>query len=419
MSHRQSEDKTERLLKQFFEHLTIKKGISEETASAHAHQIEFFASHYLRDYEGKSLLDASGSDIEGYLGDWYIRKVLNSSKSDIRAILVAFKKFFKFLYEKQEIGKEQLDDILAACANPQRYIRRFETYFELDPESETWNEEFEEWSMGYGGEIEEEIEVDYEQPYEVNAVLNRAFSEEDLNASKTTILNDFQTFLNYIAANNGMKLTTANSFIVRKHVFALNKAMNSPEELKSTANQQDSRTIHLFYNLSRTLGLFAVSAKDTLEITPRRDIFKLLSSKEQFVVLLDAMWTETSWEKFLAPYSGGRPEWAQARRGDVARLFSQCEPGKAYLFKEELNQVCMEMADTEDEFVDNFIMMAEFTLGVFAERIMPALRLFGLLEFGFAGDRDKYFVRHGLGIAWFSVSELGKKIFDVLVQEGQ
>jgi len=273
MTRKRLGNNTERLIKQFFQYLTAEKGISEETASVHTQQIDFFATHYLRDYEDKSLLDASGMDIENYLGDWYIRKVLNSTKSDVRAILVAFKKFFKFLYETREIGKEQLDDILEACANPQRYIRRFETYFELDPECETWEADFDEWSMGY----EEEIEVDYEQPYEVNEEINGAFSEEDLNASKASVLNDFQTFLNYIAANNGMKLTAANSFIVRNHVFALNKAMNSPEELKSTANQPDSRTIHLFYNLSRTLGLFAVSAKDTLEITPRRDIFKLLS----------------------------------------------------------------------------------------------------------------------------------------------
>lgn len=62
----------------------------------------------LRDYEGKSILDASGNDIENYLGDWYIRKVLNSAKSDVRPALVAFKKFFKFLYEKRK-SDELLD----------------------------------------------------------------------------------------------------------------------------------------------------------------------------------------------------------------------------------------------------------------------------------------------------------------------
>jgi len=63
MSHRRSEKNTESLIKQFFQYLTAEKGISEETASAHTHQIEFFATHYLRDYEGKSLLDASVSEL--------------------------------------------------------------------------------------------------------------------------------------------------------------------------------------------------------------------------------------------------------------------------------------------------------------------------------------------------------------------
>jgi hypothetical protein len=256
MPHRRSEKRTERLIRQFYKYLTLKKGLGEETA-----------------------------------------------------------------YEKRKIGKEQLEDILEACASPQRYLRRFETYFELDPESVTWDEDFEEWSMRY----EDEIEEDYEQPYKVNEEINRSFSDEDLNASKATILNDLQTFLNYISANNGMKLTDANGFIVRKHVLALNAVMSCPKELKSTTNQTDSRTIHLLYNLSRTLGLFAVSTKNTLEVTPRIDIFRLLPPKEHFVVLFDAMWNETRWEKFLAPYSGGRPEWAQARRGDMAFLFSKCE----------------------------------------------------------------------------------------------
>ena len=412
MPHRRLEKKTERLIKQFYNYLTENKGLSEETASAHAQRIEFFALHYLMDYEGKNLLDASGNDIENYLGDWYIRKVLNSSKSDVRPALVAFKKFFKFLYEKRKIGKEQLEDILLACESPQRYIRRFETYFELEPESETWDEEFEEWLMGYGDEVEE----DHERPFEVNEELSRVFSEEDLETNNTTVLDDFLIFLSYIVANNGMRLTPASSFILRKHLLTLNQLMSYPEELKSAANQPDSRTIHLFYNLSRTLGLFVVSAKNTLEITPRVDIFRMLSPKEQFVVLFNAMWNETSWEKFLEPYSGGRSEWAQAQRGEIALLFSRCEPGEAYLFKEQLNQLGMEMAATEDEVVGYIMVMGEFIIGVFAERIMPALKLFGLLDFGYAEDRDEYFVRHGLGIDCFSVTELGKKIFRVLVQ---
>jgi hypothetical protein len=56
----------------------------------------------------------------------------------------------------------------------------------------------------------------------------------------------------------------------------------------------------------------------------------------------------------------------------------------------------MELADTEDE-LEGYWRMLDFTLSVFVERIMPALKLFGLIDFGYEKDRDEYFVRHGLG----------------------
>ena len=412
MSRRRLEKEVEKFVELFYNYLKQEKGISEETASEHAHQISFFALHYLIGYEEKSHLDVTGSDIEDYLGNWYIRKVLNSNKSDVRPALVAFKKFYKFLHERGNLEEEELNDILSACDNPQRYIRRFDAYMELDPESETWEGDFRNWFMGEYDE--KEIEVNYKQPFELNAQISRAFSEGDLKSSNTSVLNIFQTFLNYISENNGMKLTAANSFISRKHILALNELMSRPEKLKSTANQPDSGTIHLFYNLSKTLNLFVVSAKNTLEITPRIDTFKLLSPTEQFVVLFDAMWSETSWEKFLPPDSGGRPEWVQARRVDMAFLFSNCEPGKAYLFKEQLEKVGMKLANTEDE-VEDYFMMNVFALSVFTERIMPALKLFGLLDFGYEKDRDEYSLRHGWGIEWFAITQFGKKIFKNLV----
>ncbi len=235
---------------------------------------------------------------------------------------------------------------------------------------------------------EEETEaLDYIQLFEVNTKINRAFSKEDLSSSRTTVLSDFQAFLKYILEHNGMKLTAASSFIGRKQVFALNELMSNPEELKSTANLPDSQTILLFYNISKTLNVFVVSEK---------------------------LWNDTHGEKFLASYSGGRPEWAQARRGDMALLFSRCEPGKIYLFREQLKQVGMELADTEDG-LEGYWRKADFILSVFAERIMPALRPFGLIDFGYEKDRDEYFVWHGLGIEWFTITQLGKRIFKALI----
>nr|QNO51097.1 tyrosine recombinase XerC [Methanosarcinales archaeon ANME-1 ERB6]QNO53790.1 tyrosine recombinase XerC [Methanosarcinales archaeon ANME-1 ERB6] len=412
MTRRISEKEVEKFVESFYNYLKQEKGISEETASAHAHQIRFFALHYLIGYEEKSLLEVTGSDIEDYLGNWYIRKVFGSGRSDVRYILVAFKKFYKFLHERGNLEEEELNDILSACDNPQRYIRRFDAYMELDPESETWEGDFRNWFMGEYDE--KEIEVNYKQPFELNAQISRAFSAGDLKLSNTSVLNNFRTFLNYISEHNSMKLTAANSFISRKHIFSLNKAMSSPEKFKSTANQPDSGTVHLFYNLSKTLNLFVVSAKNTLEITPRMDTFKLLSPKEQFVVLFDAMWNETSWVKFLPPDSGGRQEYVQEERMNIASALSECEVDEKYPFVEWIKEFCRERGNAEDE-LDIIMMATNFVYSVFDERIAPALKVFGLLDFEYKKDRDKYLVNRGRGIEWFTITQFGKKIFKTLM----
>jgi hypothetical protein len=416
MTHRDLEEEAENSVKSFYNYLKQDKGLSEETASEHAHNIRFFALHYLFGYEEKSLLEVTSRDIEDYLGDWYIRKVRSGGKSDVRPILVAFKKFYKFLHERGSVDADQLEDIISACKNPRGYIRRFESYDELDPDSETWDEDFRIWMLR---EYDvEELEVNYKQPFEVNEKISSAFSKDDLSISRTTVLNDFQTFLDYLSAHNGMKLTDANSFISRKHTFALNEAMSSPEELKSTANQPDSWTIHLFYNISKTLNQFVVTEKNTLEVTPRIDLFKQLSPKEQFVVLFDALWNKTRWEKFLPPDSGGRPESVKEKRGNIASALSECEVDEKYQFVDWIKEFCRVQGSVEDEL--SLIIGAAFYLfSVFEERIVPALTLFGLLDFGYEKDRTEYLVNRGLGIEWFTITKLGKKIFQGIRYNGR
>jgi hypothetical protein len=409
MTQRDYEEETEKLVGSFYNHLKQEKGLSEETASEHAHQIGFFALHYLSGYEEKKPLpEVTDRDIDDYLGNWYIRKVWGGGKSDVRPILTAFKKFYKFLHERGSVDADQLADILLACKNPRRYIRRFESYDELDPDSETWDIDYEGWFMDEYDD--EELEVNYKQPFEVNEKINSAFSKDDLSLSRTTVLNDFQTFLNYLSAHNGMKLTAANSFISRRDLFALNEAMSSPEELKNTANQPDSRTIHLFYTISKTLNLFVLSANNKLEVTSRIDLFKQLSPKEQFVVLFDALWNETRWGKILPPDSGGSPESVKEERGNIASALSECEVDEKYQFVDWVKEFCRVPGSAEDE-LSLIIGVAVYLFSVFEERIVPALTIFGLLDFGFKKDRMEYFVNRGLGIEWFTITKLGKKIF--------
>jgi hypothetical protein len=62
----------------FFEYLKD-KGLKESTASKRTQRIVFFILDYLFVYDDAlSILEVSGDTIRTFLGNWYIRKVLNS-----------------------------------------------------------------------------------------------------------------------------------------------------------------------------------------------------------------------------------------------------------------------------------------------------------------------------------------------------
>ena len=400
-----SED--EELVTSFRKYLTAEKGLSKKTASKHADEIEFFAT-YLTGYDRGSLLEVAGIDIESYLGDWYIRKVA-SSRSELRQIPASFKKFYKFLHERGYLEDKELKDVLDACKNPDRYVRRLDEYSELDPYSDTWEEDYERWFFGDldSGAMEEV--TDWNQPFDVNWEISQAFSEADLESGNTSLLEDFRTFLQYLVSNSGMKLTTANGFIRRNDLFALNKLMGSPEELNSSANQPDSLTIHLFYNLAKTLNLMVVNEKHRLEATSRIDIFTNLSPKEQFVVLFDALWNLTEWGRLLPLQDRVRLDWVQASRDVIAAHLAACKPDRRCNFVEETWRISMKIGGA-DEILEICPPINSLAISVFAERIMPALRLFGLLDFDYAKKRKEYAVKRGWGIEWFSMTTLGVKI---------
>ena len=401
------DSEVEELITSFYKHLTVEKGLSEKTASGHVAEIEFFAM-YLTGYRQGTLPEVTGMDIEDYLGDWYIRKVA-SSRSDLRQIPVSFKKFYRFLHEKGYLGEKELEDILGAFKNPGRYVRRFDAYLELDPDSDTWNEDYERWSFEGLDEVVMDRVVDGHQPFDVNSRVSRAVSGADLKSGKTSLPDDFRTFLRYIVSNNGMKLTTANSFISRKDIFALNKLMESPEDLKGSANQPDSRTIHLFYNLAKTLNLVVVNEKNRMEVTSRIEIFMNLPPEERFIRLFDAFWNGTGWGRLLPPQDCVSHKWVQASRDVIAAHLAACEPGRRYHFAEETRKISMKIGGIGD-IHEVYPPISFLSINIFAERIMPALELFGLLDFGYTREREEYAIKRGWGIEWFSITPLGEQI---------
>jgi hypothetical protein len=401
------DSEVEELITSFYKHLTVEKGLSEKTASGHVAEIEFFAMYLTRCGQG-TLPEVTGMDIEDYIGDWYIRKVA-SSRSDLRQIPVSFKKFYRFLHEKGHLNDEELEDVLDAFKTPDKYIRRFDAYRGLDPYSDTWEEDYERWFFEEldGGVVDKVVDV--HQPFDVDLMVSQAVSGADLESGKTSLPDDFHTFLRYISSNNGMKLTTANSFIRRKDLFALNKLMKSPEGLKGSANQPDSRTVHLFYNLAKTLNLVVVNEKNGLETTPRIEIFMNLPPKEQFITLFDAFWNQVEWGRLLSPQDCVDREWVQSSRGIIAAHLAACEPGRRYHFAEETRRISMKIGGIDD-ISEVYPPINFLVINIFAERIMPALKSFGILDFGYMKERAEYAINHGWGIEWFSMTTLGGKI---------
>jgi hypothetical protein len=80
------------------------KGLSEKTINTHATNIDFYINDYLLNcgcIEAKDGMDG----VSFFLGDWFIRKALWSSRSAIKEYAAGLKKFYQFMYEKVKSPK--------------------------------------------------------------------------------------------------------------------------------------------------------------------------------------------------------------------------------------------------------------------------------------------------------------------------
>lgn len=397
--------KVKKLLYRFQEYLMHEKKLSEHTADSHCHHIGFFYFQYLQNYTDLRITDVNAEVIDEFLGNWYIRKVMNSGKGDVRPILTAFKKFYQYLHEQKMIKKEQMEDILSVCKLPQRYTRRFDSYDSLDFEGEDWEDQFHEWMYNWDEGIT--IPANVSNDFDCNANLKKLPGKRALE--KMTAIKNFNIFLDYISENNALKLTQTNGWIPRAHLLSMNKKMTAPEDLLSSVNQDKSWRLHAFYQLAYKLGIFIVSGKNRIEITPRLEKFKNLSSAEQFAVMFDYVWNIIPWQDFKELHSGGRPDWVQNKRGNIAYRLGLCEPGKIYHYriapvfrvhKPDENAFPGAKADFSFAGLTAQLLMDD----VLESRIFPLLKEFDLVGFTYEKERDEWQIRHGWGIETYEIS---------------
>lgn len=81
---------------------------TKKTIRNHVSNVTFFLNDYNTYYEFVTYEDA-WENIDGFLGDFFIRKCMWSTPATVKSTAASIKKFYKCLYEHQLFPKENYD----------------------------------------------------------------------------------------------------------------------------------------------------------------------------------------------------------------------------------------------------------------------------------------------------------------------
>lgn len=366
--------------KEYLEEKAHKKAYIEKQLNL----ISFFGIHYLIGYNGQNILEIDEYDVYDFLGSWCVRKVMYYDKAEIIPYLRAFKKFFNFLLHSKKISQEQHEDLMAECNNTRKYVEKYERYVDLDPKSETYGDDFEKWLY------DEDLKTKVNLRKELNLLLKSETSlinnlPDDI-ISKTSIVEDFKTFGNYISSfKKGIALTQNLFCLKRNDVLKLNSMMNTPEEFKKTIIQKDTILIHFFFLASKRLGLFKYTKKmNFISTSLYHDLFQKLTIKEQYWILFRALWDKINWYRLNAYSFSGRPEWSFKARYSYLPFFTSLEVNEWFSYREFLHLFDYYLSQISYPFSDHGL----YLFGVFLYKILPLFDYFGLFKLNFKCTRD-------------------------------
>lgn len=102
--------------------------LSDKTVKNHVSNIDLFLNIYLIRYEAEKLSDAH-EYVSSFLGDWFIRKCLCSSKSGIKSAAGSIKKFYKCMAENNIVDESIYQDVLLEIKeNMEMYLDSVDDY---------------------------------------------------------------------------------------------------------------------------------------------------------------------------------------------------------------------------------------------------------------------------------------------------
>lgn len=87
-----------------FKEYLLEKGLKDKTIRNHLNNVGFYINDYLNYYDPQEMVRGC-YDISGFLGDWFIRKAMWSSRESIKSTAASIKKFYKCMLEKGHVSK--------------------------------------------------------------------------------------------------------------------------------------------------------------------------------------------------------------------------------------------------------------------------------------------------------------------------
>ncbi len=125
----QTQKHNQELLNDFSTYLK-EKGLKEKTIKKHINNLDFYANTFLLRLEIIPI-EKGALELDGFLGDFFIRKAMWASKATILENIASFKKFYSYAHEIGKISKDDLQEMIELIKDGKDYwIEEVENYWE-------------------------------------------------------------------------------------------------------------------------------------------------------------------------------------------------------------------------------------------------------------------------------------------------
>ena len=129
----QTIQKTNNRLLQLFEEDLVKSGLKEKTINRHLSNVDFFLNEFLI-RAGALPMEEGISMLDEYLGNFFIRKCMWSTPTNIKTNAASIKKFYKCMLEHGKIEKEDYE-ILSSCIKDSMESWQYDCAIYNDPDN--------------------------------------------------------------------------------------------------------------------------------------------------------------------------------------------------------------------------------------------------------------------------------------------